>query len=73
MSLVKISQNNWSDPVQVWASCRHSIRNGEVIYCKLKASNHETYENNRAITKRGESPRKRIMEHKNVPNTAYLK
>lgn len=42
MSLVKVSQNNRSDQVQVWARGRRSTRNGEVVYWKLKAASHET-------------------------------
>lgn len=40
-----------------------------MIYWKLKDVNHETNnENNREITRRGESPNWSIMEHKNMPN-----
>lgn len=63
------SEEPVSDKVQVGARYRDHWKLGEVIYWKLKDINHETNnKNNRKIARRGESPNRGIMEHKNMHN-----
>lgn len=57
MPLVRVSQSNQWDQVQVGPCAGGHWKLGEVVYWKPKAVNHETYnENNRTISAEARAP-----------------